>query len=130
VFAVMRFIDNVHAYGRHVILQSWANDPASAEYNLAGYFLISDGRDYVSTTIGSLPSNSWSGYNTNLGDATSGRYLWNGVWRRNFTRGFVLVNEPGASTKTLALGGAFKNTAGTFVSSVTLGTARGAVLTS
>ncbi len=130
VFAVMRFIDNVHAYGRHVILQSYANDQALAEYNLAGYFLISDGRDYVSTIIGSLPSNWWSGYGTDLGDATSGRYLWNGVWRRDFTRGFVLLNEPGASTKTLALGGTFKNRAGTFVSSVTLGAARGAVLSS
>ena len=130
LFAIMRFIDNVHAYGRHVILQSYANDLTSAEYNLAGYFLISDGRDYVSSTIGRLPSNAWSAYGTDLGDATSGRYLWNGVWRRDFTRGFVLVNEPGAATKTLALGGAFKNTAGKPVSTVTLGAARGAVLTS
>ncbi len=129
VFAFMRFIDNVHVYGRHVVLQSYANDTTSAEYNLAGYFLINDGRDYVSSTLGSLQSNWWNGYATDLGDATSGRYQWNGVWRRDFTKGFVLLNEPGATTKTLALGGSYKNRAGTFVSSVTLGASRGAVLT-
>src|SRR5206468_9622775 len=123
------FIDTVHSYGRHVVIQSYASDVGSAEYNLAGYFLISDGRDYVSSTVGTLPSRSWAGYATNLGDATSGRYLWNGVWRRDFTRGFVLMNEPGAATKTLALGGSYKNTSGNAVSSVTLGAARGAVLT-
>jgi hypothetical protein len=128
VYAFMRFIDNVHAYGRHVVVQSYANDTTSAEYNLAGYFLINDGRDYVSSTLGALPSNWWNGYDTDLGDATSGRYLWNGVWRRDFTKGFVLLNEPGASTKTLSLGGSYKNRAGTFVSSVTLGASRGAVL--
>jgi hypothetical protein len=130
VYAMFRFIDTVHSYGRHVVIQSYANDVTSAEYNLAGYFLINDGRDYVSTTIGAMPSNWWSGYTTDLGDATSGRYQWNGVWRRNFTRGFVLLNEPGATTKTLALGGSYKTTAGKVVSSVTLGAARGAVLTS
>jgi hypothetical protein len=55
--------------------------------------------------------------------------MWNGVWRRDFTRGFVLLNEPGATTKTLGLGGSYRNTAGTVVSGVTLGASRGAVLT-
>jgi hypothetical protein len=125
----MRFIDAVHSAGRHVVLQSYANDTTSAEYNLAGYFLINDGRDYLSSTLGSLQSNWWSGYETDLGDAKGGRYMWNGVWRRDFTRGFVLLNEPGASTKTLSLGGSYKNRAGNTVTSVTLGAARGAVLT-
>ncbi len=128
VFAFMRYIDNVHAYGRHVVLLSSANDTANAEYNLAGYFLISDGRDYVSSNLGKLPTNAWSGYSVDLGDAKGARYQWNGVWRRDFTRGFVLLNEPGASTKTLSLGGSYKNTAGQTVTSVTLGAARGAVL--
>jgi hypothetical protein len=130
VYALMRFIDNVHAYGRHVILLSHTSDVVAAEYNLAGYFLINDGRDYLSSQVGKLPSNAWAGYSTNLGDATGRRYLWNGVWRRDFTRGFVLLNEPGSSTKTLALGGTFKTTAGKSVTSVTLGAAQGAVLAS
>src|SRR4029077_6125517 len=105
------------------------NDTTPAEYSLAGDSLTNDGRDYVSSTLGTLQSNWWNGYSSDLGDATSGRYQWNGVWRRDFTRGFVLLNEPGAATTTLALGGSYKNRAGTFVSSVTLGAARGAVLT-
>ncbi len=130
VFAMMRFIDNVHSYGTHVIIQSYAGDLVAAEYNLAGYFLISDGQDFVSTTVGSTPGNWWSGYDTNLGDAKGARYLWNRGWRRDFTNGFVLLNEPGASTKTLSLGGTFTTTSGQRVSSVTLGATRGAVLRS
>jgi hypothetical protein len=128
LYAYLRFIDNVHAYGRHVIMQSHTGDLGAAEYNLAGYFLINDGHDYLSSQVGKLPSSWWSAYDLDLGDAKGGRYLWNGVWRRDFTRGFVLVNEPGASTKTLSLGGTFKNTAGKSVTSVSLGAARGAVL--
>ena len=129
VYAFLRFIDAVHSAGRHVVLQSYASDTTSAEYNLAGYFLINDGKDYVSSTLGSLQSNWWRGYDTDLGDAKGGRYMWNGVWRRDFTRGFVLLNEPGSSTKSLSLGGSYKNTAGNTVTSVSLGSSRGAVLT-
>jgi hypothetical protein len=129
VYAMFRFIDTVHSYGRHVVIASQTGDATAAEYNLAGYFLINDGRDYVGSYIGTMPSNWWKGYDTDLGDAKGGRYQWNGVWRRDFTRGFVLLNEPGASTKTLSLGGSYKNTAGNTVTSVTLGGTRGAVLT-
>ncbi len=128
VFAFMRYIDNVHSYGSQVVVQSYATDTTSAEYNLAGYFLINDGDDYVSTEGLGLPGQWWSAYDTDLGDATSGRYLWNGVWRRDFTRGIVLLNEPGGTTKTLGLGGTFTTTSGQPVSSVTLGASRGAVL--
>jgi Hypothetical glycosyl hydrolase family 15 len=128
VYALMRYVDKVHSYGAHVVLQSGTGDLTAAEYNLAGYFLVNDGSDLVSTAVGSLPGQWWSGYDTDLGDATSGRYLWNGVWRRDFTGGFVLLNEPGASTKTLNLGGTFTTTSGQQVSSVTLGAAKGALL--
>ena len=128
VFAFMRYMDNVHSYGSHVVIQSYTSDTAAAEYNLAGYFLINDGNDYVSTEGLGLPGQWWSAYDSDLGDATSGRYLWNGVWRRDFTHGIVLLNEPGGTTKTLSLGGTFTTTSGQPVSSVTLGASRGAVL--
>src|SRR5262249_10913940 len=63
-------------------------------------------------------------------DANGARYQWNGVLRRDFTNGIVLLNEPGASTKTLSLGGSFRNSSGAIVSSVTLGPGAGAVLQS
>jgi Hypothetical glycosyl hydrolase family 15/Bacterial Ig domain len=130
VYAMMRFIDNAHAKGTNVVLQSYANDATGAEYNLAGYFLINDGGDYVSSAYGSLPGSWWSGFDTNLGDAKGGRYLWNGVWRRDFTNGIVLLNEPGATTKTLSLGATYTTVSGAAVSSVTLAASRGAVLKS
>ena len=130
VYALMRYIDNVHSYGARVILQSYANNVTAAEYNLAGYFLVNDGDDYVSTSVGMLQGQWWSGYDTNLGDAKGARYLWNGVWRRDFTGGFVLLNEPGATTKTLNLGTSARTTSGASVSSITLAPAQGAVLRS
>jgi hypothetical protein len=127
VYALMRYVDNVHSDGAHVIFQSYATTPTAEEYNLAGYLLVNDGLDLVNTSGGSLPGQWWSAYDTNLGDATGGRYLWNGVWRRDFTGGFVLLNEPGATMKTLALAGTFTNSSGQQVTAVSLGAAQGAV---
>jgi hypothetical protein len=127
VFALMRFIDNVHSAGGHIVVQGYAGDLASAEYNLAAYLLISDGRDLVSSSVASLPGQWWAGYDVDLGAAIGGRYLWNGVWRRDFTNGVVLLNEPGATTKSLGLGGTYTTTSGQSVSGVTLTASRGAV---
>ena len=66
----------------------------------------------MSTTPGSLPTNGGRRTTPTSATPSATRYLWNGVWRRDFTRGIVLLNEPGASTKTLALGGTFKTTSG------------------
>ena len=52
-------------------------------------------------------------YQLNLGAATTplasnvSSYLWNGVYRRDFQNGFVLVN-PGTTTYTLNLGGTYQ----------------------
>ena len=124
----MRYIDNVHSAGAHIVMQSYASDATAAEYNLAGYLLINDGQDFVSTSFGTLPTSAWPAYDTDLGAATGGRYLWNGVWRRDFTGGIVLMSEPGTTTKTLDLGGTYVTTGGTSVTSVTLSASRGAVL--
>ena len=47
--------------------------------------------------------------------------------RRDFERGFALVNEPGAPTRTLALAAGARDLAGVARSSVTLPPASGAV---
>ena len=53
----------------------------------------------------------------NLGTATTplpsnvSSYLWNGVYRRDFQNGFVLVN-PGSTTYTLNLGGTYQEVQG------------------
>jgi hypothetical protein len=127
LFNYMAYMDKLHSYGDHFIIQSYANTSADMEYNLAGYFLVTDGNDYVYTDGGSNPTNWWSAYDTDLGGATGARYQWNGLWRRDFSNGFVILNEPGASTKTVSLGGTFKNTAGAAVTNATLSASRGAV---
>ena len=128
VSALMRYIDRVHSYGAHVILQSYAADLADVEYNLAGYFLVSDGDDMLSAYAGGSPGEWWSGYETVLNCVRGARYRWNGVWRRDFTGGFVLLNEPDAPIRELPLGGTFRTTAGQLVTSVTLRASQGAVL--
>jgi hypothetical protein len=123
----MAYMDKLHSYGDHFIIQSYANTISDMEYNLAGYFLVTDGNDFVYTDGGSNPSNWWSAYDITLGNAKGARYQWNGLYRRDFDNGFVLLNEPGSATKTVSLGGTFKNTAGATVGNVTLGASQGAV---
>jgi hypothetical protein len=129
----MNQIDWIHSQGRHVWFDGVVSNGSTSdlEYGLAGYFLTSDGQDAIGNTpSGGTPGDWFAGYDASLGDATGARYQWNGVWRRDFTGGVVLLNEPGASTKTLALGGSFRNTAGATVTSVTLGAGAGAILQS
>jgi hypothetical protein len=128
VYRLMANADKIHSFGGHVIFDSYATDFPGMEYNLAGYLLINTGKDYVNTTGGNNPTTWWTAYDIELGNATGARYQWNGVWRRDFDNGFVLLNEPGATAKTLNLGGSFKNTSGATVSSVTLSATQGAVL--
>ena len=66
-----------------------ASAPTHAErvYGLAGYFLISDGRDAMGNYQAGTPDDWWAGYDTDLGEALGARYdLPNGVIRRDFTR--------------------------------------------
>ncbi len=98
-------------------------------YGLAGYFLISDGRDALGNYQAGTPEDWWAGYDTDLGDALGARYdLANGVIRRDFTRGTVLMNVPDTSTQTVSLGAGYRDLDGVERSSVTLGPGTGAVL--
>jgi Hypothetical glycosyl hydrolase family 15 len=125
--SLLGFIDRVHADGKGVILDGFAADSVGREYSLASYFLISSGQDAVGQ-MSATPSAWWSGYETQLGAPQGNRYSWNGLLRRDFEGGTVLVNPPGAHTITVTLPHSYKNTSGTVVSSVTLGPASGAVL--
>jgi hypothetical protein len=121
-------IDWLHARGKSVIFAPELSTPAQRQYEIASYFLVSNGTDAISSSYQSDPDNWWSGWETDLGAAQGSRYRWNGLLRRDFAGGFVLVNEPGASQKTVSLGGGFKDLDGNSVESVTLGARQGAVL--
>ncbi|MGH7894470.1 MAG: hypothetical protein ACREQL_07365, partial [Candidatus Binatia bacterium] len=69
-----------------------------------------------------------AGWEVALGDAQGARFPSNGLWRRDFASGRVLVNPPGAPARTIPLDGTFRTLAGASVTSVRLGPAEGAVL--
>ena len=48
--------------------------PPSRMYGLAGYFLISNGRDALGNNPAGTPEDWWSGYDTDLGDALGPRF--------------------------------------------------------
>jgi hypothetical protein len=98
------------------------NNWASGNYQDMRYGLAStlmdDAYYYVSGTTGYDPSNLlwFDEFNFNLGYATQPRQAaaWSqGVWRRDFDNGIVLVNPKGNGPQTVNLGGTFRKLTGT-----------------
>jgi hypothetical protein len=125
---LLSLIDWLHERGRAVFFESKVSTDQAREYGLAAYFLVSSGKDTLGNNAGGTPGDWWPGYDVFLGAAAANRYAWNGVFRRDFERGIVLVNQPGASQVTLQLGGTYLDLSGASRMSVTLGPAQGAVL--
>jgi hypothetical protein len=123
----LSYIDVVHSLGEGVILQGNATDRRGSEYSLASYFLISAGKDAVSTA-GMTPVHWWSAFDLNLGEALGPRRKWSGVMRRDFTGGMSLVNEPEGRPRTVKLPTTMRDLDGRGVKSVTLAPASGVVL--
>jgi hypothetical protein len=117
-----------------------ATDYAMFRYSLASA-LMGDGY-FAYAANGSYSSASWyDEFNVNLGaalqPAVTAAYQ-NGVYRRDFQNGIVLVNPRGNGTQTVTLGGTFHKIVGTqdpatnngqAVTSVSLNAADGLVLT-
>jgi hypothetical protein len=129
---LLRFIDDRHAAGKGVILDGYADTPAASTYGLASYFLVSAGHDALGNDAYGTPDRWWTAYDVKLGAPKGPRYrAGTGVWRRDFAHGSVLVNEPGAPTRTTPLTRAMRHLDGGGVhDSVTLGPASGVVLLS
>lgn len=127
------YINRVHSLGTGIFDQDYDNGnydmPVKGEkFGLAMYLLTSDGSDYYGTfNHDGHGSAFFSGYNADLGAATGSFYNWNGLQRRDFANGFVLVNVGGEPTRSASLGGTFTDVWGTTATSVTLGSADGAV---
>jgi hypothetical protein len=127
--ALLEFIDRRHAAGQGVILDASASTLAGRMYGLAGYFLISSGRDALGNDPGGAPDDWWAAYDTDLGEALGPRYdIAGGVMRRDFTGGVALVNEPHAPARVVELGPGFVDLNGVARESVRLGPASGEVL--
>jgi hypothetical protein len=125
--ALLSYVDQVHALGRGIVMSGASSEPQGLSYNLASYFLVSNGNDAVSGR-GQTPENWWPGWEVNLGEAVGPRYTWGHLLRRDFTGGMVLVNPPGEPTETVSLPTPMQNVEGATVTSVTLPPASGAIL--
>jgi hypothetical protein len=125
VSAYLSFIDYVHSQGKGVIIDELHYN---GEYPLAAYFLTSNGNDAFGNND-ATPDNWWSGYDVHLGSPLGGRYTWNGLLRRDFSNGMVLLNMPGHSWTNVGLPGPYQRIDGSTVNSIGLGGSQGAVLT-
>ena len=127
VNALLAYIDAVHSLHRRVSLEDEDDGRRAAEYELAAYLLISDGRDLVSVP-GMTPLHWWTGLDVDLGHAAGARYRWHDLLRRDFNGGMALLNEPGAASQTVTLPRAMRNLDGEPVTTITIPAASGAVL--
>ncbi len=126
----LEFVDYIHGRGPAVILMDEGGTTTEREYALAGWFIVSNGSDWMSTEEQdwSAPDSWWHGYDTDLGAALGGRYFWNDLIRRDFDCGLVLMNRPDWPTIDVALGEAMVDLAGNTVSAVSLGDREAAIL--
>ena len=126
--AFAALIDRTHADGDRVLLDANAETHAERLYGLAGYLMVTNGRDLLGNGEGGRPNDWWAGYDVELGNAKGKRYLSDGVWRRDFERGSVFVNEPGEPKRTIDPGASFSDLGGDKRATISLGPAAGAVL--
>src|SRR5262245_25756333 len=86
------------------------------DFFLGTYLLLKGDQTYLNIDYGGGVQ-YYPEYQLDLGTPTTplpgnvSGYLWNGVYRRDFQNGFVLVN-PGSTTYTLNLGGTFQQVQG------------------
>jgi hypothetical protein len=119
--------DGVHGLSRNIIEQNLGVNPTNY-YPLACYFLNATGTDMFCPGFSTPPDWPTIDY-VALGAASGARYRdASGLFRRDFANGIVLVNDPGASTKTITLSNPYTNPAGQLVSTVSLGGRQGMIL--
>jgi hypothetical protein len=126
--AFMKFIATRQAEGHRVVLDANSTTAAGRLYGLAGYFMVNSGRDLTGNATASSPADWWTGYDVELGAATNARYVWNGVWRRDFAHGTVLLNEPRNTTRSVTLPAGYRDLGGVERRSLTFAGGTGAVL--
>jgi hypothetical protein len=123
-------MDWLHSRGLSIHYEPYGLDATSREFEVASYYLVKDLDDSITSHFQADPSNWSTVWDTDLGTPSGERYAWNGLFRRDFANGTVLVNQPGAPTRTVSLPGAseWRDLSGGPVTSVTLGARRGKLL--
>jgi hypothetical protein len=138
--SVLSFAERLNGAGKRAVMAGIGNgnsaNTSGIEYGVAAYLLINNGKDYAGDTdMAADPSNWWTGFDVDLGAAEvsgdspgGGRYWWNGLMRRDFAGGMVLLNGPGGPAVNVALPGTFRRVDGATVTSLTLPPSRAAIL--
>ncbi len=124
----LSYAEEVNALGSYIVMGNEATNVQGEVYDLAAYFLVNDGKDAIQ--VGEpVPQQEWSGWETQLGQATDKRYEWHGLLRRDFTQGRVLLDPPGEPPQTATFASPLRDREGHLVSSVRLTPGSAAVLT-
>ena len=93
----LRHIKWLHTRGKSIILQPRDLDRArQREFELASYFLVQRGNDAITSDDRAYPDNWWDGWSTHLGRPLGKFHRRHRLLVRRFTRGIVLVNQPGS----------------------------------
>ena len=127
----MNYIDRVHRLGANVALLDTHADTLDEQwFNLAGYFLVNNGGDLISTEDWDLvsPDAFFAGFELDLGDAKGDRRVVDGTIQREFTGGLVVMNEPRADPVTVFFDQPWKRQDGTMITRATLDAAEALVL--
>jgi hypothetical protein len=122
--SIFRFVDTIHSLGANIDIQEFN---FSGDYAPACYFLVSQGMDAFGNNA-ITPSNWPSNYDVELGSPQGARYVWNGLLRRDFDNGAVLVNPPSQPTVTAQLGSGYTDVSGKPISTATLRGRQGLIL--
>ncbi|HYU61735.1 MAG TPA: putative glycoside hydrolase [Solirubrobacterales bacterium] len=126
--SLLDYVDWVHSLGSSMILEPYDLDDQRRLFELASYFLINEGGDAIASDFEADPGSWWPGWETDLGSPQSPRGRVGGILRRDFERGIVLVNPPGAPQQSFSLPEGYVDLDGAPVETITLGPAQGAIL--
>jgi len=127
----LSFIDFVQSRGRSVILMDYGDTQTEREYGLAAWFLISRGNDMISSNKleWTAPDSWWDGYGLDLGRALGPRQKWQGLLRRDFACGTVLLNQPDSPTLNVTLESGLTDLNGNVRNAITLAESEAVILT-
>lgn len=120
----LRFVDTVHSLGANIDIQELN---FSGDYAPACYFLVSQGMDALGN--GAVTPTNWpANYDVDLGSPQGARYVWNGLLRRDFDKGTVLVNPPNQATVNAPVGSGYTDISGKPVSTASVQGKQGLIL--
>ena len=127
----LSFIDFIQNRGHNVILMDYGDTLTKREYGLAAWFLINRGQDMISSNQlrWTAPDSWWKGYELDLGRALGPRQTWQGLLRRDFECGIVLLNQPEMPTRSASLDSELSDLSGNTRSTIILAESEAAILT-